>query len=477
VAEPIVVRGNVRQGTLSEDEGGGALESAGTRGGDSGLGTFTVISGARHDQVSNETYDADRNPVGSLSYALSIALPLARRGETYRALHDRIALAMAGMNLFGQRPQIEGSVDAPLFSGNVIEQTPYFQVASVSGDTLIRLKGGKIVGLYPGTRVTMHRAGTTSPTGIGIVSGVVVSADDARADVKVGSLARSAATAWAFVTEYSFGDLKVRVRPDPALSAAAKTMVTRALSTLKAVEVASERPDLVVRPATPASSGLVLSTVDGTTLGEPIPAGSDAAMKERVLGFARNQMLRRLNLSDPSTRVRLELVRTVPRVRGSGSEMTCDATPPVPLPAQPRTTEGIVLKPGDEYTLKMVNEGTTAAYVAILDLTPDGKVSQLYPLEDKLGSDNLLPAGATFIIPDICFYAEPPAGVEMIKLFATRERFDFAPILTGRTTRSSAPTPLEQLFDGVYTGVRTAPLRASGLGTTSSITVTIEKDP
>ena len=80
-----------------------------------------VLSAARHNQAAFETTGPGDRPVGSLSLALSRALPRLRKGHTYRALFDEVALQMSAMELYDQRPQIEGSVDAEVFTGRIVE--------------------------------------------------------------------------------------------------------------------------------------------------------------------------------------------------------------------------------------------------------------------------------------------------------------------------------------------------------------------
>ncbi len=489
VQTPIVVPGAPsRPPGLKEDDASGAFESVSTRGEPAGLGPLVVVSAARHDQVARETYDANRNPVGSLSLAISLALPRLSPGETYRSMFDRIAVVMSGMNLYDQRPQIEGTVNARVFSGQIVEQTPYHKVLAVVGDSLVRIPGGVLLGLLPGTRVELHPAGTADPrTSTALGRGVVRTANDGSAEVVVlpGASSGSLMGSWAFVTEYAFGDARVRIRLDPTLSVEAQTMARRALSSVPAVEIASSKPDLTIRPTRGGGTGRgavgervgLVAAVGGAELGEPLdPAAPETTgeLSERVVAFARIGTLRRIELSDSRIKVRMELIRTVPRIRIVGGAPTCPEVSPTLLATPSASAEGIVMSPGDEYTLRLINEGRDPAYVSVLDLTPDGRVLQLFPLPGAYGSDNYLLPGANYLIPNVCFWAEPPAGIEVIKLFATRERLDFEPILTsGGGTRGEALSPLGQLFSDAYRGLRSGTAAATGWGSTAAISLTI----
>jgi hypothetical protein len=189
---------------------------------------------------------------------------------------------------------------------------------------------------------------------------------------------------------------------------------------------------------------------------------------------ARSSYLKRLELSSPRLRVRLELVRTTPRLTWTGSQAVCASVPPVPL-LLTTTTESVTLSPRDEYTLRLINEGSDPAYVVVLDLQPGGKISQIYPLPESLGADNFLLPGKSFLVPDICFYAEEPFGTEMLKLVATAERLDFGPLLSGGYAGSrGGDNPLASLFAEAGAGTRGAAAAApAGAGTTYSVTIEV----
>lgn len=477
---PLVVAGSpTRREAPGSDVASGAFEP-GTRGtGASGLGALVVISAARHDQLAHETYDANRNPVGALSLALARTLPELKAGATYRALFDRLAVAMSGMRLYDQQPQIEGTVDAQVFGGAVVEQVPYHAVTRASGDSLVYLRGGVLVGLLPGTRVALYPAGTTDPAGASpLAQGTVREANGTLAEVAVASppVAASLAGSWAFVTEYALGSTRVRVRIDPAMPGAARETARQLLEETPVADVVTATPDLQLRGA---GNGLVeLVTVPGgIPLGPPSGPGSPA-LREQLTTHARSVALRQVELRDPRIVVRLELVRTAPRLRTVMGELECTSTPPVPVPDQGPSAEGMVMAPGDEYTLRLVNDGPDPAYVSILELGPLGRVDQLYPAPGALGSDNLLLPGRSHLVQDACFWVEEPHGVAVIKLFATRERLDFTPILSpAGASRGEPLSPLGRLLAAAAQGTRSGVLASASSGSTAAVTITIKPRP
>jgi hypothetical protein len=284
-------------------------------------------------------------------------------------------------------------------------------------------------------------------------------------------------TAWGFVMEYGFGDLQVRLRLDPRVPAAAAAMTRRALAPLQAVEIQNDRPDLLLVPA--SQGRLLLRAAGGAALGpaiDPANAASELELRRLVLAYSRSLILHRIELRDPRIRVEFAVLRTRPRTYKQGGETLCRDAPPQVLSETAAGPEGLQFSPGDEYTLRFQNTGPDPAYLTVLSLGPSGTVAQLYPAAGAHGSDNYLPPGRTYLITDTCFFAEPPFGVEVLKLFATRERLDFHPMLSESVAafERSGMSPLTRLFADASVGQRSGPLTtATGWGSSAALSLTI----
>jgi hypothetical protein len=84
-----------------------------------------VLSGASPSQLNYEAFDEEGNSVGSLSYAFNRAMRTSDKNTTYRALFEKIKVDMSVLAP-NQQPQAEGSMDVPVFGGNVVEQKAYY---------------------------------------------------------------------------------------------------------------------------------------------------------------------------------------------------------------------------------------------------------------------------------------------------------------------------------------------------------------
>lgn len=459
------------------DSGGGAAEVPELPG---DAAPLVVISAARHDQPSHEAVDDSGLGVGSLSLALSRVLPRADAGTTYRALFDRIGVAMASMDLGDQRPQIEGDVDTRVFSGQAVAQRAFLRVSNVIDDSTLAIAGGTLLGLLPDTRIGFFAPGTADPAGAHpLATGTVRRANAASALVSLtgARVERPVLQAsWAFVTDYAYADLRIGVRLDPRLPAAFRTSLRDSLGSVSVARVVTTRPDLLIEPA-PSGSGVrvvaAAANVPQTDAVDPASAGAISRIRAAVRAFARGRQLRRLELTDPGITVSMELIPTRRRIVAGA----CEGDDTVAVLSKRSAGNEWELNPGDVYLLRLRNEGKDPAYVTILDLGPDGAVQQLFPPPEDLGSDNFLAPGRSYLIRDICYYAEDILGEEVLKLFATRDRVDFAPVLVEHPRRTrSAENPLEQLIGDAYSGTRTGAVRmARGTGSTYGLTIHIVK--
>ncbi len=478
-----------RTATRGSEEGGGWVNStpAATRGapaGTTGPAPMVIFSAARQDQLASEVeLKGEDRTAGSLSVGLSRVLANFDAGGgrvTYRALFDQLKTWMQG-EVPLQTPQLEGDADVELFSGRAVSQRPYLRVATVEGDSVAVLDGGSLVGLLPGTKIAFHPIGTNDPASAApIGTGEVVGSDELQARVRLTPGGATSRQSWAFVTEYAFQEFRVRVRIDPVIPAVTRTALIADFERSGVIEISDSIAELMVRPAGPRTRALpplTVSWAEDTTV--PLLVAVDAAsaegraqLTERVRTLARSTYLKRVEMQDPRIRVRIELVPATHRFAADGS---CDARQSDTTRAAARLSGGSQweLKPRDGFFLRFVNDGSDPAYIAVLDLTPDGEIGQLFPRPDLAGEDNLLPPGASYR-SSICFYATEPFGTEVIKLFATRKRVDFSPVLSAKGPTRGAEHPLERLLASTYGRTRTGSAPApQGTGSTAALTLQI----
>ena len=446
-------------------------DAPGTRGGDEGLAPYAVFSAASQRQVAYETFDVDGTTrVGSLSYALARTLPQASPGTTYRALFADITRTLAGK--VRQTPQMEGVVDAQLFSNRLTQQSPYVVVDTVTEDgTLVTLAGGTLLGLNPGTRLLVHESGVARPDSASALATLVVRQADPLevvAEVTDGSLDPTHVGSWAFVTSRTFGDLATRVHLSPELRERDREGLLRVLGGLGIVQLTGEGPDVVVEPV----DGVVVARTvqDGLVL-----ARGAVDVVRVVEDYARNQYLRRLDFEARGIAVTFELAPVgverdlLGRVRGCQPPDWGDAPDsPAHLGANQWR-----MAPGDTYSLRVMNTGSRRAFLALLDLLPLGGIKVLRPREGEAPSSYEMEPGA--ILELGCYQLGEDIGHETLKLFATASPQDFRAMFETRGTRGSGGSDLsalEEVLAASYTNTRSGEVGAPrGTATTEAIQI------
>jgi hypothetical protein len=457
----------------SSGNGTGIEEAPGVRtrgGGEEELGSYVVFSAASQRQVAFETWDVDgKTKVGSLSYAIARTLPEAAPGTTNRALFAGLTRALSGK--VTQTPQMEGAADAQLFSNRLTQQFPYVVVDSVRENT-VTLSGGTLLGLNPGTRLAVYPLGTPSPepgTALAMVRVVEATSLGAVAEIEDGGLTGARAGAWAFVTQRTYGDLALRVRIDPTLSERDREGLTQRLTETGIIEIVDEAADVWIRDR----DGLPEAR---TVLDDLAIAIGAARVVGGVEDYARNRYLRRLAFDAEDVDVVFELSPVDLEEDRLGRVRCAD---PVWEPGEHGTRAlgggQWSLADGDTYRLRVRNVGRRRAFIALLDLEPTGPITVLRPAEDEAPSSYELERDGEMDLG--CYQIGDAAGVEVLKLFATREPQDFRAMFETRGTRGAAGpdlTALEAVVASTYSATRSSRVsQPEGAATTRSISIFI----
>jgi hypothetical protein len=361
-----------------------------------------------------------------------------------------------------QTPQMEGDQDTEVFSGKTVEQVPYFQVRSTSGDSLAIVGGGQLAGILPGTELAFHPPETHEPSiSEPLGSGTVRRVDPLRAEVVLREPVdpEKLRASRAFVTSRAFGDFQVGLRLE-GLSPEDQATVERELLTVGTVRMVTENPDLVLRRREAGNGVVLVSAWDDSVLLSPSAPDAGVWVSEvvnRARSYAVGRLLKSTEMSSPEIQVSLNILPALHWFRADG---TCDGSESAVLDPNSALSEGGQLEftPEEGFLLELVNSGPSSAYVTVLHLSSTGEIDQLFPRSDLGGDDNLLEAGASHRI-GLCFSAPAQVGKEVLKLFATRENVDFEAVtVLDRTYRGHAyGTPLERLFAEALSGTRSSP--------------------
>jgi hypothetical protein len=448
-------------GAHQEKQGGGFFQSRGIPAADEfKLAPYIVFSAARANQVDQEMMDPTQSVlVGPLSYAISRTLLSLRGATTYQNLFDQIGFEMR-QQLVTNEPQIEGETNTKIFSGEAVQQAPFFPVAEVESVTEVTLPMGSMGGLMRGATVEIHKEGTNSPQNASkLASGKVLLATPFRAKVQLNRAVSPSQLekGRAFVTRYAFGDLRMRVTVGDLGDAPLQSRVRAALAQVPSVELVDSNPEVLVElePQKADRTGprrVIVYTQTGTDILDPaLPSTPDLAAKiaDRMLDLARNRYLSRLRLDDPNRRYTFDVIP----IAVSGC-----FDPQNPRPGECNSVEEMDIRkltsPGQQLQLPVgtyfkikVTPGKEQAYGAILDLLPDGQINVLWP---PAGAEQFSTNGSRDLGASVYYRVAGRQGVEELLFVASREPINFLPFETssrGRGASRGDLGPFLPLFD------------------------------
>jgi metacaspase-1 len=395
------------------------------------LAPYVMFSAASSDQLSYETTLPGGGSAGSLSYALGRVLADAGKDTTYLSVYEGLQREMQSVP---NHPQREGDVNRLIFGGAAVTQDLFLRVLDVSAaGTGVTLEGGTLGGVLAGSRIEVHAEGTRTPTVTTLLArGTVTSATLTQADVSLEKAAdrNRLAKGRAFVTRYALGSLRIRVQA-VGLGAPLLQELNDVLRPIGAVELVDSDPEVIVRakPVSPDYPGGVAVEVASTGLPLMAPQAGDGLARDvaaRLQDYARNRYMRNLDLTHPRLSAQLEMVPA--RVSnchdpGNPSISSCTVTD---LPAETFRTPGGELRVpvASRFTLRV--KVSQKAFVAVLDLQPDGAINLLWPLE---GNQEAVSADGPHRL-DMLYGVNKPLGAEAFLLVATEKFVDFGPFRT-----------------------------------------------
>ncbi len=447
------------------------------------MGKYVMISGCRDSEFSYETevpgtQGGETVTHGALTYYLVEALRSAKPGDTYRDVFERLAPKVMANNA-SQHPQIDGAQDREIFGTREIEPLAFVRVVDVQGSK-VTLDGGAAHGLTVGSVWTVHPQGTrvtTDENRTGEVKITDVRATKSFAEIVGGSEPEAGAVQahqWAVEKERDYGDRRMRVRllGDPNTDRAAWEALETGLQGLKsrverieddsaaAVKVVLVAARENVDPDDPApqvgplrAPAVAVINESGDLMMPPKPA-STAGIRDALDNLDRWAQYRyKLAIDNPGSglaeQVSFEILHR-----------TASTEPWAPLRA--RQGESLpAVQTGDLVKFRLINQGPGEVYCGLLDFLIDGSVQVLHkgwlqerrPEQPHLelqgsdeGSEITWEGGFPF---DPNPYVESPTeGVEVLKLFLTKQETNFEALAQESASRSASPAgnPLEELL-------------------------------
>ena len=219
---------------------------------------IVFIAGARSDQSAFEHLTASGES-GAMSYFLARELARARDSATWRDVMDRVR-AMVTVRYPEQEPQLEGSAADKVVFGERSETTqPYYLTSSGLGDVL-KLNGGRLHDLSPGSRLDVYSPGTKdfNARAKPLAKVEVTAADTFTSEAKVIKGGPVPEGSRAVERERNFGSFRFRVFMHPELPADTLKSLRRTLSKHQHIEFVSSDSDCDLQVAKEGSNLITL---------------------------------------------------------------------------------------------------------------------------------------------------------------------------------------------------------------------------
>ena len=403
-------------------------ETSTSRGNETNLATYVVISAALASELNYETTGDDNVGMGSLTYAFSKVFENLPAGTTYRTLFAKIQ-AIMNEKVPGQHPVLEGNgLDRSLFGGNFVNQKPFISVEKLTSPLEIIVKAGTFAGLNVGAKVNVFPAGTTDPTkGIALAKGVVTKSSNYTATIKLDKNTKvtQPSLLYVFIAEPVFSvkpivvAFEAKSRGRVSYTEAETDKITISLKKLPLISLVGT-PDLLI------AKGNGDDTLKVASNGFPFANLSSAAdtleLRKAINRYAQYQLLQKLILRDSTITAQVKLVKVT------------NGKPDAKFMAAKYQEVPYEFIDGDTIMLWVKNPGKKDVYVNILDIQPNGQINSMLPntkIEKPVVASELkIPAGQTRTFPEYVIVLGPPFGTEIFKVFVTTKEIDVEGLAT-----------------------------------------------
>lgn len=476
--KPMVSKNFDPQNNADKKDEGVFREGSASRGDESAMATYVVISAARAAELNFETYDDEFNPVGSLSYSIGKVFENLDQNSSYRTLFANLQTIM-NQKVPSQQPVLEGNgLDRQLFGGAFVAQKAFMEIKTIDKN-MVTVRGGTLSGLDAGAKVDMYKAGTKDPSQKDrlITDGKVISATMYESTIQTEKSLEGTmpVQVWAFITETVFKIEPIKFdiitsqnlpTKDFATSffTADETQSTRAKLKDDPLVEFDVKPELVLRKGSNEDE-LVLTSNGHVFRSFKNKEDYTPDLKEAIKGFAQYKVL----LQDiKSDKFKIQ-VKLAPVVNGKADTVLFSTN----------NLKGGVMefKEGETVRVWVRNDCDFPVYINVLDLLPNGKINPYLPLRDlSIYPEDLQIAAHTSRLFENPIEMTPPFGTEVFKVFVSRDKIDMEQIATSKGSGSRGNlNSLESLFKDTYSKSRGEPKAVKADGMTLSIPFNVVK--
>ncbi len=448
---------------------------------DTNSAPIMVISASAAHENNYEMIMKDGTSMGSLTWIFCKSLEKMTPNSSNHALFHYVRVTFGRIHPY-QQPQFEGDADHLLFSGKVYSLPTHFIVTDIINDSTVRVNGGTLHGLNPGTTVGFYPPDTRDPLRARpFTEGTVSSADHVSAVIITNHQISSYLLdlSWCLITGRNFGDVMVSLSINLKDTGTAMDL-KNSLKEYQWIVLTDTMPMVVLAETDDNRFIQLFSAEDIPLINDPPaiktnPGEASVKIAERLWIFAQSVYLRHLEASEPSVKTEISIIAVKDNPdKGIGDDK-------VTVSMDTINNDIVSFTPDDRFTITIANKGQMPLYFNLLDIQPDNLVNVILPSPGSPGvtiQDLRLEPGASFRSQP--FEVNPPYGTEVLKCISTSTPLDltraFVPPSRRPPSRAQVSNPLERLFSdnqNINTGFRSGNNLPQGAANIETVTFLI----
>ncbi len=397
---------------------------------------MVVISGSGPHQ-ENKQLVINGEELGSLSYAFYKAINEMPAGNDYAVLFQKIKATIQAV-VPDQVPMIEGNTNQVVFSGKYLpkEERNYVRVGlkeaiRTGKDSIFFFNKGLMDNIFPGQTGKLYPAGKEEP-----YAEIVIRKSEHFTSIGVANKMLNRGESYEIrMEEEGHGNLLAAVKfskeavPAPILEKQVKQFLS---------------PYKFIRFDNNADFQFEMG---------PVGEGKKAQLRDR-----NNKLLwsasmngdtlltedKRQLVAGIKNALRVRYLRTLP----DGGDLASLITAKIIPESGETQPEGVVLKEGDKYSLKITNNSELKLFYTVLDIYPDNKVEVLYPFAGKEPADYTIEKN-NFVERKLAVSKNTPLGVEFLKIIVSKEPMDLRAVF-GHAAQRDEMRSFQALLDDLF---------------------------
>ena len=393
---------------------------------------FALIAAATSKEVAFE-HVCHGQEHGALTCFLTQQLRIAKPQDTWRDVMD-VVTSNVNANYPMQHPQLEGAQADQQIFGVTVTTSKSYVLASPLDKVRVTLGQGAVSGMTAGSTFDIFRpgaknfAGADKPTGLVQVTSVT----DFTSEAKLVSGGPVLQDSRAVERVHRYGKSRLRLYLHGKETSNTLQALSKALAALPQMELV-DSPARCNLQLEERDGRVLILTADGRTTSNPVGVNDADAVEHltrEMQSWAKwfNGLSVRPAVQGPQLRLKVKVGQGAASRDPFQSIGKADAT----------------VSEGDKVTLDITNQSDHELYIAMLDFSTDGSISQIYPTVD--GASEVLRPGLTLTRTFTAFVPKGRSSVnDFIKVFGSTKPIGLAPLTQG-TIREIVSDPLSDLL-------------------------------